>query len=262
MQSFSDELDDLVVPANLPQSTPNNTSKTNGKATPAPAITSAKPAVPGADDVDFDDEEYLKSEDFLPVVKILRDEVARVALAPGFKLKHAKIHYYEGTGSVRCLSTETYKAPCCAKGAAKDRFVALVFAYSNINKKSGKFATPETKPDIEVKCLRLSRANYKDINAVLEEDQKPDAVDLKFYHDPSRSFGYRFGKIANTPRWHMIREQALALLEPYKGEEGAKKLASRLGKTLTVPELNALLAGKSVGEFDDSDSKLEDIVEM
>ena len=262
MQSFSDELDDLVVPANLSQSTPKTNAKTNGKATPAPAIASAKPAAPEADDVDFDDEEFLKSEDFLPVVKILRGEIARFALCPGFKLKHRRIHYYEGTGSVCCLSTETFKAPCCAKGAAKDRFVALVFAYNNADKKTGKFASPETKPEIEVKCVRLSRANYKDINAVLEEDQKPDAVDLKFYHDPSRSFGYRFGKIANTPRWHMIREQALALLEPYKGEEGAKKLASRLGQTLTVPELNALLAGKSVGEFDESNSKLEDIVEM
>jgi hypothetical protein len=254
MQQFSDELDDLQVPT-LPQQVP---SKANGKATAVAPAKSAPATVPDADDVDFDDAEYLKDTDFIGVIKIVRGEFARFAWAPGFKLKHGKVHYFTGVGSVRCASTEEKKAPCCAKGAPKDKFIGLAFSYSNIDKKSGKFASPETKPEIEVKAVRLSRANYKDIVSGLEEDQKPVDVDFKFFHDPSRSFGYRFAKIANTPRWHMVREQALALLEPYKTPEGQAKLASRLGKTLTAAELAGLAAGGDI----DEDPSLEDVESM
>jgi hypothetical protein len=94
-----------------------------GKAKPASAA-------PSEDEVGFGDEaneEFLKTEDFLSVVQIEKNQVARFAFAPGFKLKHAKVHYVEGHGSFRCISTKDKQAVCCQKaGKPKDRFVGLV----------------------------------------------------------------------------------------------------------------------------------------
>jgi hypothetical protein len=247
MQHFDDDDDFTTLPTPAPSTAfkpktdgkPTN-GKTNGQA-------SAKPPVADVDETGFGDEadeKYLSNEDYLPALKILRGEVGRFAFAPGFKLKHRKIHFFEGTGSICCLSTKEKKAVCCSTGnPAKDRFVGLIIAYDNCDKKSGKFATNETKPVVAIKAIRLSRANYQDLNSIPEEDQSIHDLDLKMYHDPSRSFGYRFGRVSSTPRWKMLpAAEITALLEPFK--DGVK-LTSRLGKMLTEAELKAVVTGMS-----------------
>jgi hypothetical protein len=251
MQTFEDDDDLSSIPtsSNPTSNKPSplaaaakvpTSGKTNGKPTSQLAV-SNKPA-PDPDDVDFGDEEYLKAEDYLPVLKVERGKVVRFAMCPGFKLKTRKTHYFEGTGSVGCRSTEGHPAICCSTGnQAKSKFVGLVFHYTNCNDQ-GKFPTPETKPTVEVKAVRLSRSNYRDLNECLEEDQSPHSVDFKFQHDTSRAFGYKFGRMASVPRWKMIEKEALALLEPFKD---GTKLASRLCKMMSEAELKTVVTGMS-----------------
>ena len=246
-----DEMDQ--IPTTGSKSTTTNASAPKANAKPAPASTPL-----AEDEVGFGDEanqEYLKSEDFLPVIQIEKNQVARFAFAPGFKLKHAKVHYLEGHGSFRCISTKDKQAVCCQKaGKPKDRFVGLVIRYQNADPKTGKFANNDTKPEIAIEAVRLSRANYRDINEAIEEGQSVYDIDLKMRHDESRSFGYRFTRIAPTPRWKMIESELPALLEPYKD---GTKLASRLGKTLNSVELTGILTGAS-----DSDDTAESVEKL
>lgn len=244
-----DELDQIPTKGSKSATTTASAPKANAK--PAPAS-----AAPSDDEVGFGDEanqEYLKTEDFLPVVQIEKSQVARFAFVPGFKLKHAKVHYVEGQGSFRCISTKDKQAVCCQKaGKPKDRFVGLVIRYQNADPKTGKFASNDTKPEIAIEALRLSRANYRDVNEAIEEGQSVYDIDLKMRHDESRSFGYRFTRISSTPRWKMIESELPALLEPYKD---GTKLASRLGKTLNSIELTGVLTGAT--ESDETAESVE-----
>jgi hypothetical protein len=251
MQTFVDDDDFASISTAAATATATTTatttpSKTNGK---AHATTPATSLVPDVDETGFGDEadeRYLANEDYLPALKILRGEIGRFAFAPDYKLKHSRIHYFEGVGSVRCLSTKEKKAVCCSTGNnPKSRFVGLIFSYENTDKKTGKFASNDTKPVVTVKAVRLSRSNYQDLNSIPEENQDIHDLDLKMFHDPSRSFGYRFGRVSSMPRWKMLPEAEInALLEPYRD---GTKLASRLGKVMTPAELKAIVTGVSEG---------------
>src|ERR1022692_835203 len=88
----------------------------------------------GSDEAD----EIAKAAEGLPSVKIGKKEAARFAFVPGQALKHAKTHYREGFGSYRCLSKDGVTQTCCkTDGEPKDRFVAMVFRYTNADASTG-----------------------------------------------------------------------------------------------------------------------------
>ena len=224
--------------------------------TTAAAQAAAQPATAPAaavtdDDVSFDDEninEAVKAADGLTMIKINKGEVARFAFVPGLKIKRARVHYIEGTGSVQCISTKEKQEVCCKKAEqAKDRFVALVFRYTNVDPKTGKFLANATGPVVEVQAVRMSRSNMRDILDSVEDGQSVYDVDIRMKHDESRAFGYKFSKASSTNAWRkeggLGETETLALAKPL-----AEKLASRLGKKLDSIQLNALLAGTGAGK--------------
>jgi hypothetical protein len=233
-----DEIDAIPVP----------TRPTTTQAT-APAV--AKPATAttvAAEDISFDDEgidEVVKASDGLTVIKINKGEVARFAFVPGFKIKRARVHYVDGTGSLQCISTkENPNEVCCRKGGqAKDKFVGLVFRYTNIDPKTGKFLATATTPAVEVQAVRMSRANMRDILDSAEEGQSVYDLDIRMRHDDSRAFGYKFSKASSKNAWRSIEADALALATPFAD---GTKLASRLGKKLDSVQLNAVLAANHI----------------
>jgi hypothetical protein len=250
IQQFQeDELDDVK-----PQTAPSSAKTQNKAAAPAPAPT------PIADeDADFGDEGYMKSDDFLTVIKPDKGKVIRFAFVPGFKLKHSRVHYLEGTGSFRCISPKdgSTKEICCERGGnAKDRFVGLVFVYTNADTVSGKLPTGVI-PEVAVQAVRLSRSNYREITNQPDEDSNVYAIDLIMRHDESRAFGYKFNRATPTARWRQVEPQAMALAEPFKTDQA--KLASRLGKNLTRPELIVLLGGKGVKDAEGRSVDIDDI---
>lgn len=207
-------------------------------------------------DVEFGTQKYMKSNDFLPI-KPEKGQVIRFAFVPGMKLKHAKVHFFDGIGSVRCLSDDGGKAICCEKAdkatAAKDKFIGLVFVYPNADKATGKLG-PDVAPEIAVKPIRLSRANYSEISQLPDEDSNVYGIDIKMRHDESRAFGYKFTPLSRVPRWKQVESHALELAKPYLDGVLLDKL---LGKKLSKAELAQKLSGKGAVEADLSD--MEDL---
>ena len=232
-----DELTEIKAPA-ATSLQPKTTQPTKSAALqnvpvpPAPSRTS--------EDVNWgsaEADEISKAAEGLPSVKIGKKEAARVALIPGQPLKHAKVHYREGFGSYRCLSKDGLKQACCkVDGDPKDRFVAMVFRYTNADPNSGRMAK-DKKPEVSVQALRLSRSNVRDITNLGVNDENetsnPATFDIIMTHDQSRAFGYQF-KAAQILRWKELGDAPLELVKPFA--DGVA-LSRRLGKTLTVSEL-------------------------
>jgi hypothetical protein len=198
----------------------------------APASTS-EDILFGTDEAD----EMAKAADGLPSVKIGKTEAARFALVPGQPLKHHKIHYREGFGSYKCLSKDGVKQACCkTDGDPKDRFVGMVFRYTNADPSTGRMAK-DKKPEVAVQALRMSRSNFRDITNLGINDENetsnPATFDIIMPHDPSRAFGYQF-KATQVLRWKELGDAPLDLVKPFA--DGVA-LSRRLGKTLTVAEL-------------------------
>jgi hypothetical protein len=232
-----DELTEIKVPATTPAQPKTNQStklaaQQDTPAPPAPANAS--------EDIDWGSDEadlIARQAEGLPSVKIGKAEAARFALVPGQPLKHDKMHYREGFGSYRCLSKDGVKQLCCkADGEPKDRFVALVFRYSNADPTTGRMAK-DKKPEVAVQALRLSRSNFRDITNLGINDENetsnPASFDIIMTHDPSRAFGYQF-KATQVLRWKELGDAPLELVKPFA--DGVA-LSRRLGKTLTVAEL-------------------------
>jgi len=203
-------------------------------------------------DVEFGSEKYTKSQGFLPI-RPDKGQVIRFAFVPGMKLKHGKVHFFDGIGSVRCLSDNGGNAICCEKSdkltAAKDKFIGLVFVYNNADKATGKLG-PDVAPEIVVKPIRLSRANYCEISELPDEDSNVFNMDLRMRYDESRAFGYKFNRMTTVPLWKQVEKQALELAKPYTDADLLDKL---LGKKLSKAELAQKLSGKGAVEV-----KMED----
>jgi hypothetical protein len=209
------------------------------------------------DEFTFDDEginDAVKGGDGLTMVKINKGEVARFSFVPNQKILRSRVHYVEGTGSIQCISTkESPNQVCCRKGGqAKDRFVALIYRYTNVDNKTGKFVAGATAPAIEVQAVRMSRSNMRDILDSVEDGQSVYDVDVRMKHDESRAFGYKFSKAASKPSWKAIEAEALVLSAPYD----KSKLASRLGKKFDVTQLNAVFAS-GAGNTAESQASME-----
>lgn len=200
---------------------------------PAPA-SSAEDISFGTDEAD----EIAKAAEGLPTVKIGKTEAARFAFVPNQPLKHGKIHYRDGFGSYKCLSTKDGVKQLCCKtdGDAKDRFVAIVFRYVNADPSTGRMAK-DKKPEVAVQALRLSRSNFRDITNLGINDENetsnPATFDIIMTHDQSRAFGYVF-KPTQVLRWKELGDAPLEMVKPFA--DGVA-LSRRLGKTLTVAEL-------------------------
>lgn len=245
---LEDELSDVATKTLKPQASASSATRTG---------TGAEVAGHDSDaDVEFGTEKYMKSNDFLPI-KPEKAQVVRFAFVPGMKLKHGKVHFFDRVGSVRCLSDNGGKAICCEKAdkltAAKDKFIGLVFVYTNADKATGKLG-PDMTPEIAVKPIRLSRANYSEISQLPDEDSNVYGIDIKMRHDESRAFGYKFTPLSRAPRWKQVEKHALELAGPYTDGVLLDKL---LGKKLSKAELAQLLTGKGAAEADLSD--MEDL---
>jgi hypothetical protein len=227
--------------------------KTTTPTTAVPVVAApAQPVSPTVtftddDDISFDDEkigEAVKVTNDLPMIKISKLETARFAFVPNFKIKRARVHYLDGKGSIVCNSTKDKQEVCCAKSdkGATDKFTALVYRYTNVDPKSGKFLAGVTVPVVEIQAVRMSRSNMRDILDSVEEGQSVYDIDVRMRHDDSRAFGCKFSKASSKNAWRAIEADALALSEPFK--DGVK-LSSRLGKRLNAVELNAAFSSKN-----------------
>jgi len=237
-----DGLDSIQVPT---RAIPPTTAPVPAVAAPAQPVS---PPVPITDDdITFDDEnigEAVKITNDLPMVKISKGETARFAFVPGIKIKRALVHYVDGKGSIVCNSTKDKQEVCCAKSdkGATDKFTALVYRYTNVDPKTGKFLAGVTVPVVEIQAVRMSRSNMRDILDSTEEGQSVYDIDIRMRHDDSRAFGYKFSKASSKNAWRGLETTALPSTEPFA--DGVK-LASRLGKKLNSSELNATFASKT-----------------
>jgi hypothetical protein len=236
-----DDFDQIKV-THRPGSTPAAAS--------APAVATAQPAasvVIDDDGISFTDEninDQVRAADGLQTAKISKGEVMRFAFVPDQKIKKALCHYIAPHGTIRCLSTPEKQEVCCKKAdkPAADKFCALIYRYTNVDPKTGKFLNGATAPIIEVQALRMSRSNMRDALDACEDNQSVYDLDLRYAYDTSRSFGYKISRASSKTAWRAVEEQAKALSAPYA--DGIK-LAARLGKKLNSIELNALLSNST-----------------
>jgi hypothetical protein len=239
-QFISDDNDfDQQIPVS------GRSTKTTATA-PAAAKPAPAPVEAAGEELSFDDEnlaDAVKASDGLTTLKINKGETARFSFVPGVKIRRAPVHYVEGTGSIQCLSTkENPNQVCCrskAAGLAKDRYVGLIFRYTNVDPKTGKFPQGVTAPAVEVQAVRMSRSNMRDILDSVEDGESVYGIDLRMKHDESRAFGYKFSKAGSKASWKHIEKEALALAVPFL--DGVK-LSTRLGKKLDAIQLNAILS--------------------
>ncbi|PYX75930.1 MAG: hypothetical protein DMG72_06290 [Acidobacteria bacterium] len=268
-KTFDDETEQIEAAA--PKLAKTKTNGANGAPKPAatPAAPAAKPTTAqgtttSEGEVTFGSEEAeeFRKETGLPALKVEKGNVARFAFVPGVALKHARIHYREGVGEYRCLSTPEQKAACCEgvdkTAYAKDRFVGLIFAYVNVDPKTGKFPQGTKAPEVTVKAIRLSRANFKAISDLPSEEDNGGVygIDIFMRHDSSRAFGYAFTR-ASAAKWTAIKDAAMKQAEPYLDGEALKR---KIGKDLNEVEITLLLSGK--GAVDADEATLEDVEQM
>jgi hypothetical protein len=255
-----DDLDAAIPVGVKPNATTNPTSIFKSASPEAVAkhlaTQTATPVSPD-DEFSFDDEninDAVKGGDGLTMVKINKGEVARFSFVPNSKILRSRVHYVEGTGSIQCISTEENpNQVCCRKGGqAKDRFVGLIYRYTNVDNKTGKFVAGATAPVVEVQAVRMSRSNMRDILDSVEDGQSVYDVDIRMKHDESRAFGYKFSKAASKPSWKAIEAEALALSAPYD----KSKLASRLGKKFDATQMNVVFAA-GAGNTAESQASME-----
>jgi hypothetical protein len=104
---------------------------------------------------------------------------------------------------------------------------------------------PDTPPQIAIKAVRLSQANYRTISELIPEDGSIGDIDLVMFKDPSRPIGYGFKAAASRLKALQMQKEAAELARPYLSEAGA--LARFLGKKVSAARMKAELTDASTG---------------
>ena len=203
------------------------------------------------DDCEFGDTKLMRKTDGLDRLRPAKGDAVRFAILPGFKPKKAMNHYMDKKGTFRCLSTPEVEGNCCkALGASNLQIAALVVHYTNANVKTGKYTKEQPDTEWEVKYVYLSRTNFADISALIQEDEKVDDFDIVMAHRTS-GVGYTLSRVSKEARWKKSKEVHSGVLEAAKKFEDGILLTKKLGKKLNPVEWKQLLATVEGNEEED-----------
>ena len=209
------------------------------------------------DDCEFGDQKLMYRGDGLDRLRPDKGSAVRFAILPFIKPKKAVNHYIDKKGTYRCTSTEEGEGLCCKalngddNSKAQLHIVAVVVHYTNANSKSGKYAKEVADTEYEIKFVNLSRANFSDISALVQEDETVDGFDIVMTHREN-GIGYKVSRASSEARWRKKGLTAEIQEACAKFEDGTL-LTKKLGKRLTPIEWKALLSTLG-GEEDEGDN--------
>lgn len=283
MQTFDDDFENISAPK----------TAAAAAAAPAPAASAPKQAAPTAKtaaeedspkkvddneslDTDFDDEKVYARPGQLEQCRPDKGKAVRFAFVPKewVSPQTAKSHFVEtGTGKeakklrVRCLTpmgNEVEQQYCCRmlEEDGEVGVVALVVYYTNADPTTGKYEKDANGvfPPVtfEMRFVRLSQFNMRQIKKLPDEDSNPFKIDIVMTHSEGRAFGYEFNRKSNVPRWTLDPQVAAAVKAAAQRFLDGKTLRSKLGQKMNEIEWKALLSGKKVG----SDATLGNVEEL
>lgn len=234
----------------------------------ATAATSKKAAAAAADDgddVDWGDEKTMSLSGGLDRLRPEKGKAVRFAIIPWIKPKKALTHFIDKKGTYRCLATEDESGYCCKKLAEDGSVtvVALVLHYTNAPSKDGKYRKDEQGrvPPIEwgIKYVQLGKTNFRDISELPPEGSNVTDIDIVMAHKGENGIGYKFTLGATAARWRQNPDLVQEVREACEKFLDGKKLASKLGKKVTLAEMKAVLATLTAGAEDQS---LDDVEEL
>jgi len=217
----------------------------------------------GEDDVDFGDEDLMKSTNFERLVVKDKGKFARFTILPHVKPKKAWSHYVEGEGkgSFRCFSDNTNKkspreACCKALGEPNLDVIALVLHYTNASAKDGKLEKG-VPVEFDIKYVKLSRAQFRDISNLAEEDGSVYGIDIVMSLK-NNGIGYQYNRISSKAKYLSNPELVKAVEEAVEPYLNGEKMTKRLPKKIKKSELNGYLA--AAGGDDEADmNEIEDV---
>jgi hypothetical protein len=210
------------------------------------------------DDCEFGDTKLMRKTDGLDRVRPAKGDAVRFAILPGFKPKKAMNHYIDKKGTYRCLTTEEGEGICCKQLGASDlHFAALVVHYTNANTKTGKYTADQTDTEFEIKYVYLSRTNFADISALVQEDERPEDFDIVMTHREN-GIGYKLSRVSKEARWKKTKSVHNAVLAAAEKFEDGVLLTKKLGKKLNAIEWKQLLSTLE-GSADEEDGDNSDL---
>jgi len=240
----------------------------NGITAPIPTTNDKSPTAKAAADaaisdldVCFGDPKLMIKGDGLNRVRPQKGNVIRFAFLPievAGRLKTAKSHFIHKKGVYRCLSKGGSNALCCSTGIeARIHVVGPVLRYTNADPTTG--SLDRNQPIVwELAYIDMSVFNYRQVCGLPDEESDVYSIDLIMSH-ANRAFGYEFGRISSIPRWTLDTQVKAEVERAAKKMfllDGGKRLASKLGKTATLPEWKALIASVTNGA---AEASLEDV---
>jgi hypothetical protein len=207
-------------------------------------------------DASWDDEKLATKGDGLNRIRPEKGKAKRFAFIPFFSLKAGKSHFVDNKGKFRCLTPNDAAelSYCCEKlGKEGDlHFVGLAVEYTNADSKTGKYLEKGVPIEWEIGYVDLSRANFRSIRKLPEEEQTVNDIDIIMTH-ADRAFGYEFHK-ASKARWRqnpeLVKEVEAACQKFIR--DGGKKLIAKLGKKATPLEWKALLSGTAAASAEEA----------
>jgi hypothetical protein len=211
------------------------------------------------DDCEFGDEKLMYRGDGLDRLRPDKGAAVRFAIVPFLKPKKAINHYIDKKGTFRCTSTEEVEGLCCKtlnsddNSKAQLHVVAVVVHYTNANSKTGKYAKEVADTEWDLKFVNLSKTNFSDISALVQEDETVDGFDIVMTHREN-GIGYKVSRASSEARWKK-KGLAAEVKEACAKYEDGTLLTKKLGKRLTAIEWKALLStlGGDEDEGDNSD---------
>jgi hypothetical protein len=209
------------------------------------------------DDCEFGDEKLMYRGDGLDRLRPDKGAAVRFAIIPFLKPKKAVNHYIDKKGTFRCTSTDEGEGLCCKalnsddNSKAQLHIVAVVVHYTNANSKTGKYAKEVVDTEWDLKFVNLSRANFSDISALVQEDETVDGFDIVMTHREN-GIGYKVSRASSEARWKK-KGLAAEVKEACAKFEDGTLLTKKLGKRLTPIEWKALLSTLG-GEEDEGDN--------
>lgn len=237
-------------------------------AAPAPArgIAAITPAT--ATEVDEDgevdlvaDHDELKAKPSLTsVLPKEANKVNRFALVKGFKAFAKPTHFLASAGAkgmtVLCVGEG---CPECARGGdhgSRRKIVALAILYTTDT--NGKFVAGTTKPGITIGFISLSPTAYSELSDCPSEGEDIYSVDFKATKK-SNGIGWNYGRMSHPTTY--VRAGIESEVAELAAQVDPKVLKARLGKTVSLLELKAMVSGVPLSSLDTAAS-LADIEDL
>lgn len=214
-------------------------------AKPTTTVAAATTVTADEDDgVDLiEDRESLKAQAGLSsVLPKEAGKVNRFALVKGYKAYQKATHYLSTVGKGMTVVCPGAGCPECAKAGdhgSRRKIAALAVKYEVDN--NGKFPQGTVKPVLSIGFINMSPTAYSEITECPSENEDIYSIDFKS-SKKSNGIGWNFNRQSNPTAYTKfgMEVDVAELAAPYAD---GKILKSRLGKTVSVTELKALLAG-------------------